>query len=108
MANYIFHMDQASAGKWIWIFDASGLDKVEMPNPILMKKFYLQIEERYKNVLHRLHILNINWKVKAILKLAKPFLKKEARERLAESSNSLLLLSEGVPAHIVQQVTNPS
>jgi hypothetical protein len=108
ISNYLFHMDEASSEPWIWIFDATGFDKLEMPNPMLMKKFYHLIEEKYKNVLHRLYILNINWKVAAILKIVRPFLKKEAQERLAETSNPLSLLSAGVPAQIVHQVTHPA
>lgn len=102
--NYLSHLDDASKSSWIWIFDAGGLDKLEMPNPLVMRKFYKIIQERYKDVLLKIYMFDVNWKVSFLLSLIYPFVSKEARARLQECKTPLELLPAKIPSAIFQEI----
>jgi hypothetical protein len=103
--NYIAHMDEAAfAGQWVWIFDAGGLDRLESPNPLVLRKFYMTVRERYKNTLQRIYILNMNWKVTMLYNMLYTFLCAESKRRLVHCETKMVLLCDGIPADIVQKV----
>jgi hypothetical protein len=99
---YIAHMDEASVKPWIWIFDAAGLDKLEIPNPFLMRRFYKLVSQRYVSVLQRIVLFHCNWKVRFLLSLIQPFVSREARERIVEVSSPLELATLGIDMELLQ------
>ncbi len=102
--NYIAHMDEAATGgPWVWIFDAGGLDRLESPNPLVIRKFYMTVRERYKNTLQRIYILNMNWKVAVLYNMLHTFLCTESKKRLVHCENMLQLLHDGIPTGIVHK-----
>lgn len=96
--DYVAHMDEASTSGWIWIIDCSGLESFHMPNVSILQKFMNIIQDRYKYVLKKVYIININWKMHMILSLIKPFMKDEAKERLSIVTSKLQLLNQGFNA----------
>jgi hypothetical protein len=95
--NYLAHLDEASSkGHWVWVFDSTGLDKLEMPNPILMRKFYKIVQERYANTLQNIFMLHLNWKVKLLLDVIYPFMNSKAKERLIQCDSPICLLNFGI------------
>jgi hypothetical protein len=102
--NYLAHLDTASTEPWIWVFDAAGLDSLIMPNPLLVRRFYLTLKKRYNHVLHRIYILNLGWKVGAILNIVRHFLNKESREHVVDCYSPLVLLNDGLPTDVIQQI----
>lgn len=98
-------MDEAAAGgPWVWIFDSGGLDRLESPNPLVIRKFYLTVRERYKNTLQRIYILNMNWKVAVLYNMLHSFLCAESKKRLVHCETRLKLFADGIPSDIVQKV----
>ena len=104
MKNYLIHLDEAAKQPYVWIFDSAGLDKLEAPNLMLMRKFYSEIKKRYKDVLKKQYILNIGWKTNTLFNMLMPFLSDEAKRRLVNVKSQLELVSYGIPAEIVKQV----
>ncbi len=102
LTNYFAHMDEASVSSWIWIIDCSGLEKLEMPNVNLMKKFMESIQERYKFVLKEIYVIHMNWRMSMILHMIRPFMKEEAKKRLIICNSPLQLLKLGVSAEMVK------
>lgn len=101
--NYFAHMDEASVSSWIWIIDCRGLEKLDMPNVTLMKKFMESIQERYKFVLKEIYILHMNWRMSMILHMIRPFMKEEAKKRLILCNSPLQLLKLGVSAESIKE-----
>ncbi len=106
--NYLIHLDEAAKEPYIWIFDAAGLDKLELPNLTIMRYFYMEVKKRYKDVLKCLYILHIGWKSKIIYDMLQPFLSDEAKKRLVNCKSQLELVSYGGPAEIVKNVYHSS
>jgi hypothetical protein len=103
--NYIAHMDIAAAGgQWVWIFDSGGLDRLESPNPLVIRSFYKTVRERYKDTLQRIYIVNMNWKVAVLYNMLHSFLCAESKRRLVHCETKMSLLFDGIPADIVQSV----
>ena len=92
---YIAHMDEASVRPWIWVFDAEGLDQLEIPNPFLMRRFYRLVHERYTSSLQRIYVFHGGWKVRFLLSLITPFVSVEARQRIVECASPLELPVDG-------------
>lgn len=89
-------MDDVSKEQWIWIFDSGGLAELETPNFFTMRKFYLEMEERYDKVLNHILILNLNWKVSLLLAFIRPFLSDHAQKRLVVIEQPLELVKYGI------------
>ncbi len=104
LQNYYAHMDEASISSWIWIIDCRGLEKLDMPNVTLLKKFMESIQERYKFVLKEIYVIHMNWKMSMILHMIKPFMKDEAKKRLILCESPLQLLKSGLTAEIAKSV----
>lgn len=103
--NYLAHMDSAAKhGPWIYVFDASDLDKLAMPNILTMRRFYKIIEKRYAETLRRICILNLNWKTKLLLDMIMPFVSAEAKKRLCQCTTPLELVEEGVPTDCILRI----
>jgi hypothetical protein len=91
-------------GPFVWIFDAYGIDKYEIPKMKLMKEFYGKMREEYKDVLECIYILNSNMITRLILKMVEPFLKSENRGKMRTISSRVELLQEGMSAQVVTKV----
>jgi hypothetical protein len=103
--NLLSHMDDASSlGTWVYLFDAQGLDKMEMPNIQLMRKFNKTVQERYRGKMVRVYIINKNWAFELVFNLLKPFMSKENKDLYIFCSSPLLLLKEGIPPEVVQMI----
>jgi hypothetical protein len=102
--QYLSHMDKASHTKWIWIFDSCGLDKMEMPNPFVVKKFFKLLQERYKHALLKIYIFDVNWKVSFLLQLIHPLMAKDMRNRIQECKTPLELLSAKIPSLVFRDI----
>ena len=80
-ANYLLHLEEAAAhAPWIWIFYSKGLDKLEMPNLVLMRAFYRTVHKRYAGILQKIYILNTNCMMNTLFSMIFPFLSKQARD----------------------------
>jgi hypothetical protein len=108
MKNYLIHLDEAAKQPYVWIFDSAGLDKLEMPNLMLMRKFYNEIKIRYRDVLKKQYVLNIGWKVNTLFNMLLPFLSEEAKRRIVNCKGPMELLADGIPAEIVMKVYHSS
>lgn len=102
--NYIAHMDQAATSTWIYIFDAEGLERLEMPNIMVLRRFYKIVQERYRPTLMKIYIIHLNWKTKLLLSMLLPFVSKEAKARLCESATPLDLMEAGVSGDRIRHV----
>lgn len=107
VANLLSHMDDASAlGTWIYIFDAQGLDKMEMPNVVLMRKFHKAVQERYRGKMVRVFIINKNWAFELVFNLLKPFMSKENKDLYLYCSSPVFLLQHNISPDIIKTVWN--
>ena len=104
--NYFSHMDEASMTSWVWIIDCKGMDKFDMPNPGILRKFMESIQERYKFVLKEIFIVNMNWKMSMILQMVRPFMKEEAKKRLIICDSPLQLLHLGLGSDTIKSFTH--
>ncbi len=105
--NLLSHMDDAtSLGTWIYIFDAQGLDKMEMPNVLLMRKFSKTVQERYRGKMVRVFIVNKNWAFELVFNLLKPFMSKENKELYIFCSSPVILLQHDIPSDVIRTVWN--
>lgn len=102
--DYVAHMDEASMGAWYWIIDCSGLESFHMPSISTLQKFLEIIQNRYKYVLKKVFIININWKMNIILSMIKPFMKDQAKERLMIVSSKLQLFQDGFDTSTLQKL----
>lgn len=102
--DYIAHMDQASTSGWVWVIDCSGLESFHMPNITVLQKFMGVIQDRYRYVLKKVFIINVNWKMQMILSMVKPFMKEEAKERLVIVNSKLQMLTHGFHAETVTKI----
>lgn len=102
--QYLAHMDAASQSKWIWIFDSCGLEHMPMPNPLVVKKFFKLLQDRYKHSLLKIFIFDVNWKVSFLLSLVQPFMTKETRHRIQECKSPLELVSAKIPPLIFREL----
>ena len=103
-ANYLAHMDSTIGMPWVWIFDAKGLEKVDMPNPLLMRRFYKTIVERYGAELKCIYMLNMNWKVEAIYNVIKTFSTEDTKRRVVICKDRIDLVAAGIPTLIIERV----
>lgn len=67
-----------------------------MPSVATLQKFLQVIQERYRFVLKKVFILNINWKMNILLSMIKPFMKDQAKERLMIVNSKLQLFQDGL------------
>jgi hypothetical protein len=104
MTNYLIHMDTTIGSDWVWIFDAAGLEKVDMPNPVLMRKFYKTIVERYGKSLKYIYMLNMNWKIEAIYKIIKTFSSEDTKKRVVICKEPIELVAAGIPVTVIEKV----
>lgn len=104
VANYLSHMDMTLGHNWVWIFDAAGLEKVDMPNPMLMRRFYKTIVERYGASLKNIYMLNMNWKVDAIYNVIKTFSSEDTKRRVVPCSHPIDLIAAGIPTAVIEKV----
>lgn len=95
IVDYVAHMDEASMTAWYWIIDCSGLESFHMPNISTLNLFLEVIQERYKHVLKKVFILNINWKMNIILSMIKPFINDKAKDRLTVVTSKLQFFQNG-------------
>jgi hypothetical protein len=93
--DYMSHMDDASTTGWVWLIDCSGMESFHMPSLPVLRQFMNIIQERYRFVLKKVYIININWKMHVILNMVKPFMKEEAKERISVIESKLQLVSLG-------------
>ncbi len=112
MNNYLYHLESTKnychdVFPFIWIFDAYGLDKHEIPNASLMKEFYKIIDSRYKDSMKKVYILHANKMVQFILGVIKLFVKKESYEKLVLVKGPLELLEEGIVGSMVKRLSAP-
>lgn len=101
--SYYQHLDDLQ-GKWVWLFDATDLHKLETPNISLLRSFYKGVEERYKDSLQCIYILHPNWKLQTILGMIRPFMRAEARQRLDEHPTLLTFLDLGMDVSLAKSL----
>ena len=101
--SYYQHLDEVK-GKWVWLFDATDLHKLDSPKVSLLQTFYKGVEERYKDSLQCIYILHPNWKLQAILGMIRPFMRSEAKTRLDEHPSLLTFLSIGMDASLAKSL----
>ena len=106
MQNYLIHLDNASTKKWVWIIDSRGLDNLETPNLFLLRKFYLEIQKRYKNILKHIFVLNKSYMMQIIYTMLYPFLSSEIKEMVIFCSTSKSLIEHGIDNDIVKNISN--
>ena len=104
MQNYLIHLDNASNKKWVWIIDSRGLDNLETPNLFLLRKFYLEIQKRYKNILKHIFILNKSYMMQIIYTMLYPFLSFEIKEMVIFCSKNESLLEYGIDKQIINNI----
>ena len=109
MNNYLYHLEYTrnychDVFPFIWIFDAYGLDKHEIPNPSLMKEFYSIMHSRYKDSMKKVYILHANKMVQFVLGVIKLFVKKESYAKIVMVRSAVELLEEGLAGSIVKRV----
>ena len=104
VANYLSHMDSTAGHTWVWIFDATGLEKVDMPNPALMRRFYKSIVQRYDTSLKYIYMLHMNWKVEAIYNIIKTFSSPDVKRRVIVIKHPIELIAAGIPTSIIEKV----
>jgi hypothetical protein len=100
---YYKHLDEMK-GKWVWLFDAPDLHKLETPNISLLRSFYKGVEERYKDSLQCIYILHPNWKLQTILGMIRPFMRAEARQRLDEQPSLLTFVELGMDLSLAKSL----
>ncbi len=93
--SYYEHLDEY-IGQWIWMFDAKDLHKLPMPKLDLLHIFYKGVEEKYKNTLQCIYILNPNWKLQTMLGMIRPFMRFEAKQRLDDQPSLLKFVKLGM------------
>jgi hypothetical protein len=103
IASHYAHFDEIQ-GPWVWLFDATDLHKLKTPNITLIRSLYAGIEERYKTTLKCIYILHPNWRLESILGMIRPFMKKEAKQRLVENPSALELVGMGIDAALVKSL----
>jgi hypothetical protein len=101
--DYIDHMDEVSLDGWIWLFDCRGIESLDMPNLKVLKQFTELVQERYKFVLKKVLILNVNWKMQMILSMVKPFMKEGSEKRIIVCKSPLELL-DSMESELVKKV----
>lgn len=94
--NYLAHLEEASGNPWVWVFDSKGLENLKIPNPKLMRYFYQVIHEKYRHVLKKIYLLNMNWKVSLLLSMIRPFLCEEAKNKFVYCDTLIPLIQEGI------------
>jgi hypothetical protein len=99
--DYLAHMDEASMSSWIWVFDCSGLQALNMPSINVVEVFIKVIQERYKFVLKHIYIVNINWKMNILLNMAKYFIKDDMGKKLMILKTPLELLSNHIDPKLI-------
>jgi hypothetical protein len=104
IGDYIAHMDGASMSSWVWVFDCSGLQSLQMPSLPVLQKFVGLVQERYKFVLKSIYLINMNWKMHMILNMAKPFMKDETQKRLLIINSRIELLARGIHPKVAQKL----
>ena len=105
VANLLSHMEDASRlGPWVYLFDAQGLEKMEMPNVMLMRKFHTSVQDRFRGIMRHVYIINKNWAFELVFNLLKPFMSAENKKLYLYCSSPLFLLSQGISSDIVQSV----
>jgi hypothetical protein len=106
MNNYLWHMEASkkTPGPFVWVFDAHGIDKYEIPKIKLMKEFYGKMREEYKETMERVYILNSNMITRLIMKMVEPFLKSENRGKIKTISSRSELVGEGMGMEVVTKV----
>ncbi len=101
--HYYQHLDELQ-GKWVWLFDATDLHKLETPNISLLRAFYKGVEERYRDTLYCIYILHPNWKLQTILGMIRPFMRTEARQRLDEHPSLLTFIELGMDVSLAKSL----
>jgi len=91
-------------GLFVWIFDAYGIDKYEIPKMKLMKSFYENMRKEYKDTMECVYILHSNMITRLIMKMVEPFLKSENRGKMKTISSRMELLQEGIPMSVITKV----
>lgn len=75
-----------------------------MPNPILMRRFYKTIVERYGAELKYIYMLNMNWKVEAIYNVIKTFSTEDTKRRVVICKHPIDLVAAGIPTAVIERV----
>ena len=102
--NYLIHLDNASTKPWVWIIDSRGLDNLETPNLFLLRKFYLEIQKRYKNILKHIFILNKSYMMQIIYTMLYPFLSSEIKKMIVFCSTNESLIEHGIDIQIIKNI----
>jgi hypothetical protein len=105
MNNYLIHLDNASAKPWVWIIDSRALDNLETPNIFLLRRFYLEIQKRYNNILKNIFILNKSLMMQIIYNMLYPFLSNEMKEMVVFCSTNEPLIKHGIDDQIIQTIS---
>jgi len=106
MQNYLIHLDNAGTKPWVWIIDSRGLDNLETPNLFLLRKFYLEIQKRYKNILKHIFILNKSYMMQIIYTMLYPFLSSEIKKMIVFCSKNESLIEHGIDIQIIMNISN--
>jgi len=105
IVNYLIHLDNASTKPWVWIIDSRGLDNLETPNLLLLRKFYLQLKTRYKDVLQKIFILNESFMMKIIYNMIYPFLSSEIKNLIVLCPTEEVLLNNNIDELIIKKLS---
>lgn len=101
--SYYQHLDELE-GKWVWLFDATDLHKLETPNVSLLREFYKGVEERYRESLVKIYILHPNWRIQTILGMIRPFMRSEACQRLDDQPSLLTFIELGMDISLAKSL----
>lgn len=105
VANLLSHMEDASSlGPWVYIFDAQGLDKMEMPNVTLMRKFHKSVQDKFGDTMKHVYIINKNWAFELVFNLLRPFMSAKNKDKYMFCNSPIFLLARGISSEIIQTV----
>jgi hypothetical protein len=100
---YYKHFDELK-GKWVWLFDATDLHKLEIPTLSLLVSFYKGMEARYKDSLQCIYILHPNWRLQTIVGMIRPFMRAEAAARFVKNPSLLDFVGIGMDVSLAKSL----
>jgi hypothetical protein len=107
ITNYLIHLDNASAKPWVWIIDSRGLDNLETPNLLLLRKFYVEIKTRYTDIIKNIFILNESFMMKIIYNMIYPFLSSEIKKLVVFCPTTQALSKTSIDQLIIDKISDP-
>ncbi len=107
---YMAHFQETEPHPWIWIFDCEGMKAKDLTKSTLARKLTEAVQQKYKDSLRGIFVINPIWSITSLFTVIKPFLHKEAKARVHICSLGLIdtinkLENVGVYSHALQKLT---